>query len=126
MILRDPAYLLHLRSQPCIITGQYGDEYHSVVAAHIGTAGKGIKAPDNWALPMLNSVHQECHNKGEISTIMARASDELIRAVVKANRNVSDDVPTADLRRYMPRSDFRVALRAYAEQYYITEGKERE
>jgi hypothetical protein len=55
MILRDPAYLVHLRSLPCIVTGQYANDSESVVAAHIGTAGTGIKSPDNWALPMLNS-----------------------------------------------------------------------
>ena len=95
MILRDPAYLIHLRSQPCIITGQYGDEYESVVAAHIGTAGKGIKAPDNWALPMLNRFHQMGHNSGEISM----------------------------LRRELPDRVLRDAVRAYAEQYYLMEWK---
>lgn len=84
MILRDPAYLLHLRSQPCIITGQYGDEYHSVVAAHIGTAGKGLKSPDNWALPLSHWVHQECHQKGEISTLRRLAPDWLLRAAFRA------------------------------------------
>jgi len=97
MILRDPAYLLHLRSQPCIITGQYGDEYHSVVAAHIGTAGKGIKAPDNWALPLSQSLHVLGHQKGEISMFRRELPDQVLRD----------------------------ALRAYAEQYYITEWKER-
>lgn len=84
MILRDPAYLLYLRSQPCIITGQYANDNESVVAAHIGTAGKGVKSPDDWALPLSHWVHQECHQKGEISTLRRLSPDWLLRAAFRA------------------------------------------
>ena len=93
MILRDPAYLVHLRSLPCIITGQRGTDYESVVAAHIGTAGTGIKSPDNWALPLCNRLHQIGHNSGEISMFRREVPDWLLRD----------------------------ALRAYAEQFYEKE-----
>ncbi len=83
-ILRDPAYLKWLREEPCIISGTRADASESVVAAHIGTAGKGIKAHDYWALPMLNSVHQRCHNEGEITVLRMTSSDSLIRMAFRA------------------------------------------
>jgi len=96
MILRDPAYLVHLRSLPCIVTNTLGHDYESVVPMHIGTAGKGIKAPDNWALPILDRFHQNGHGRGEITMLRREIPDRLLRD----------------------------ALRAYAEQFYIREWKE--
>lgn len=83
LILRDPAYLVHLRSQPCIITGMYGDDHHSVVAAHIGTAGTGIKSPDNWAVPLAHDLHMLAHQKGEISMFREHMPDDLLREAVR-------------------------------------------
>ena len=84
MIIRDPAYLRYLRTQRCIITGQYGDDRMSVVPMHIGTAGKGIKSPDSQALPIIQSLHMEGHNSGEISMLRHRAPDLLMREAFRA------------------------------------------
>lgn len=94
MTLRDPAYLVHLRSQPCIITGQYGDEYCSVVAAHIGTAGTGIKAHDCWALPLSQHLHMLGHQKGEMSMFREHLPDIEFR---RALRLLGED----EYRRYL-------------------------
>ena len=83
-IHRDPAYLKWLRGEPCIISGTRANVSESVVAAHIGTMGTGIKSHDWWALPMLNSTHQRCHNEGEISVLRMEAPDWLIRAAFRA------------------------------------------
>ena len=83
MILRDPAYLVHLRSQPCIITGMYGDDHHSVVAAHIGTAGTGVKARDCWALPLSQHFHMLGHQKGEISMFREYLPDKELRRALR-------------------------------------------
>lgn len=81
--LRDRAYLDWLREQRCIFTGRYGNDFESVVPAHIGTAGKSMKSPDNEALPILDSVHKRMHQQGEIS-VLRDAPDGVIRAAFRA------------------------------------------
>jgi len=81
--LRDPAYLLWLRDQPCLISGLSATDSESVVAAHLGTGGKGIKSPDNEAIPVLNSRHQNMHVYGEVRTLRS-APDWLIRDAFRA------------------------------------------
>lgn len=64
-ILRDSSWLARIKRQevPCAITGRCGDENDHVVPAHIGTAGKGIKSPDNEVIPMLSVLHQASHGQ---------------------------------------------------------------
>jgi len=83
MILRDRKYLDYLRTQSCLFTGAFGTDYETVDPAHIGTAGKGIKSPDNEAIPLLHSIHVRMH-KGEISAIRELAPDWLIREAFRA------------------------------------------
>ena len=83
-VLRDRRYLDWLREQPCIITGLCGSEQNSVDPAHIGTLGKGIKSPDNEALPLAHSLHLLAHQRGEISMFREKAPDWLIRAALRA------------------------------------------
>lgn len=66
---RDPAYLKRIANQKlrCAITGQYGDENNHIVPAHIGTAGKGLKSPDNEVIPMRSDLHQLSHQMGDVS-----------------------------------------------------------
>jgi hypothetical protein len=80
---RDPAWLRELRNRPCLFTGQLANDQESVVPAHIGTAGKGVKAHDYWAIPVTNSVHQRMHNEGEI-TVLRQAPADVIRAAFRA------------------------------------------
>ena len=82
-IVSDPAWIRHLRSQPCVITGQVATEFESVVPVHIGTAGKAIKN-DAEALPILSSVHGRMHQEGEISTLRELAPNWLIREAFRA------------------------------------------
>mgnify|MGYP003624506636 CR=1 len=82
--LRDKKYLLWLRTQACVITGQYTSDDESVVAMHIGTAGRGLKSGDDEALPVCNSLHQEGHQRGEVSMLRGHAPDWLIRAMARA------------------------------------------
>jgi len=82
-MLRDRAYLLFLRDQPCIFTGRKGSDAESVVPAHIGSGGKGMKSPDNEALPVLNSIHQKMHGIGEI-TVFRAAPGWLLRKAFRA------------------------------------------
>ena len=82
--LRDPAYLLAIRDMPCVFTGLRTNDRESVVPAHIGTAGKGMKSPDNEILPVLNSFHQSMHADGEISVLRQFAPDYVIRAAFRA------------------------------------------
>lgn len=83
-MLRDRAYLDWLRTQPCILTGFRATEYEGVDPAHIGTAGKGLKSPDNEALPIRHSLHREAHQSGEISVLRREAPDWLLRAAFRA------------------------------------------
>lgn len=83
-MIRDRKYLDYLRTQPCIITGLRGTEDDPVEAAHIGTAGKGLKSSDNEALPLCHSIHAECHQKGEMSTLRRLVPDWLLREALRA------------------------------------------
>lgn len=82
--LRDRAYLDFLRTQPCICTGSYGNDFLGVDPAHIGTAGKGIKSPDNEALPLRHDCHRLAHNMGEISFLRMHLPDDVLRAALRA------------------------------------------
>lgn len=83
-ILRDRAYLTALRDMPCILTGQYGTDNDAVDPCHIGTAGKGMKSPDNEVLPILHSLHVKGHQSGEVSMLREHAPDWLLRAMARA------------------------------------------
>jgi hypothetical protein len=78
--LRDRAYLDWLRDQPCLLTGVRGESE----PAHIGTAGKGIKSPDNEAIPLHYELHRKAHQHGEISMLRERAPDDVLRAAFRA------------------------------------------
>lgn len=81
-ILRDPDYLEALRGEPCLFTGLRANENESIVPAHIGTAGKGIKSPDDEAIPASDSLHKAMH-RGEI-TVFRNAPDYVLRAAFRA------------------------------------------
>jgi len=83
-ILRDKAYLLYLRDEPCLFTGIRGSGQESVVAAHIGTAGKGIKSPDDEVLPLADHIHKRMHQRGEVSTIRELAPSDVLLKMAKA------------------------------------------
>ncbi len=82
--LRDRAYLDWLHDQRCIITGQYGNSGETVDPMHIGVAGKGMKSPDNEALPVLHRFHADGHNHGEISMLREAIPDDVLAAALKA------------------------------------------
>lgn len=83
-MLRDRAYLDHLRGERCIVTGLRGREHDPVEPCHIGTAGKGIKSPDNEALPLCHSIHARCHQRGEMSTLREMLPDVVLRTALRA------------------------------------------
>lgn len=82
-VVIDPAWRRALRDQRCVFTGRVSTETESVVGAHIGTHGRGIKTDDNM-LPMLDSIHQEMHQRGEITVIRERAPNWLLREMARA------------------------------------------
>jgi len=77
--LRDRKWLDHLRTTRCVLTGRAGDDYETVDPMHIGTAGKGLKSPDNEAIPVIHSLHSKGHARGEMSMLREHAPDWLIR-----------------------------------------------
>ncbi len=81
---RNRKYLDWLRTQRCLITGRYADESEAVDPCHIGTAGRGVKSPDNECLPLIHWVHQEMHQRGEIKVLRELAPDWLIREMARA------------------------------------------
>jgi len=83
MAVDDPKYLKWLRTQPCILTGDEGTEYLSVVPMHIGTHGKGKKTDDE-ALPCRADLHTGGHQTGEISMLRREAPDDLLRDAFRA------------------------------------------
>lgn len=83
-MIRDRKYLDWLHDQPCILTGHYSDDNETVDAAHIGTAGKGLKSSDDEALPICHSLHVRGHQHGEVSMLREFAPDWLIREAFRA------------------------------------------
>jgi len=61
LILRDREYLEWLKGERCIVTGSLSRYDDAIDPAHIGTAGRGIKSPDDEVLPMLHSEHMKSH-----------------------------------------------------------------
>ena len=82
--VRDRKWLDHLRTERCIITGRHAQPNDAVDPCHVGTAGKGIKSGDDEALPILHSVHVQCHGDGEISTLRQCLPDDVLRAALRA------------------------------------------
>ncbi len=64
-VFRDRAWMDAIASQEirCAVTGRKGREGDWIVPAHVGTAGKGIKSPDNEVIPMLDSLHRRSHSQ---------------------------------------------------------------
>jgi hypothetical protein len=83
-LIRNRKYLDSLRSERCIVTGRFGSDHEAVDPAHIGTAGKGLKSSDDETLPLLHSIHLECHQKGEISVLREKLPDHILRAALRA------------------------------------------
>lgn len=79
----DREYLDWLRDQPCILTGQRGNAWCSVVPMHIGTHGKSIKSDDE-ALPARADLHSEGHQSGEISMLRKMLPDDVLRNALRA------------------------------------------
>ncbi len=84
MILRDPAYLVSLREERCLITGRRADSECSVVPSHVGTLGKSLKTPDHEAIPIRADMHHLLHNMGEPSFYRAHLRDDVLVAAVRA------------------------------------------
>lgn len=60
---RDRAYLNHVRTLPCIVSGHKGDD---VDPAHLGVLGRGMKQHDYHVLPLTHRLHMEAHGTGEV------------------------------------------------------------
>lgn len=83
-IVRDQAWLDHLKGERCIITGLRGNDYEGVDPAHIGTLGRGIKSSDDEVLPILHRYHSKGHNAGEITMFRQNLPDDVLRAALRA------------------------------------------
>lgn len=83
-IVRDQAWLDHLETERCLITGEFGTEYEGVDPAHIGTLGKGIKRSDDEVLPILHRFHSRGHNAGEVSMFRRELPDVILREALRA------------------------------------------
>jgi len=59
---RDKAHLAYVRLQICAVVGN--DCGGVTEAAHIGVAGKGIKASDFLTVPLCTKHHIESHGAG--------------------------------------------------------------
>lgn len=72
-VVRDREYLDSFRDAKCILTNQYGNEYVSVVGAHIrlggdaGSGGTSYKPSDDRVLPLLKHLHDEQGVVGELT-----------------------------------------------------------
>lgn len=83
-ILRDRAYLDFLKTERCILTGMTGSDFDAIDPMHIGTAGRGMKSPDDEVLPVIHSLHVQAHSYGEITMLRHNAPDDVLRAAFRA------------------------------------------
>lgn len=125
--LRDRRYLDYLRTRPCVCTGRVASETMAVDPAHLGTAGKGLKAPDDEAVPLLHSMHQLCHQVGEAFIlrgrlrpwVVARAEHAYFRNLAERGLQHGDLIATR-MRDTWSDADFMAALRCLAREEYQT------
>ena len=82
--VRDKAYILWLRQQPCVITGLRTSANETVDPMHIGTAGKGIKSGDDEVLPVIHHYHALAHQGGELTMFRKWLPDDVLRAALRA------------------------------------------
>jgi hypothetical protein len=82
--LRDRDYLDYLKTETCILSGVGATESLAIDPAHIGTAGKGLKSPDNEALPIRHDIHAAMHQRGEMTVFRKMAPDWLLRVAFRA------------------------------------------
>ena len=69
-VTRDKAYLSHIRTLPCLVTGREGSEHEPVVPAHFRTGtngGTGLKPSDFFVLPLSNTEHGIQHSMPELT-----------------------------------------------------------
>ena len=78
-IVRDPKYLLWLRTQRCVLCGRYASPTHDVVPMHKG-GGMGIKGSDHDALPGCTKCHAWEHNGAGTFWAMVEVNSGLDRA----------------------------------------------
>lgn len=84
-IIRDRKYLDWLRDQRCLITGKTTAAHKEPIdPVHIGTAGKGLKASDDEALPISHSIHALMHLHGEMTTLRQLLPDDVLRSALRA------------------------------------------
>lgn len=63
----DPDYIKWVCTQDCVICGEPGYSDNQIVPHHIKgighLSGAGLKAGDNWAMPMHVFCHNHWHNR---------------------------------------------------------------
>ncbi|HYF56836.1 MAG TPA: hypothetical protein VEA41_21485 [Salinarimonas sp.] len=83
-IIRDQDWLDHLKTERCILTGLYGNDYEGIDPAHIGTLGRGIKSSDDEVLPILHKFHALQPSMGEMTMWRTHLPDDVLRDALKA------------------------------------------
>ncbi len=59
---RNKKYLKWVKTLPCCICHTPADDSHHVIGiGHL--SGMGMKAPDNYAMPLCRGCHTDMHNK---------------------------------------------------------------
>lgn len=82
--LRDRAYLDHLRTERCIISGLPASPRETVDPAHVGKGGIGLKIGDDCALPILHHYHAKQDEIGEASMYRTFLPDDVLMAALRA------------------------------------------
>lgn len=75
---RNRAYLNHVRTLPCIISGHRGEDVDPAHIRRLGGGGLSVKPPDNCVLPLKNELHRLQHNIGEKRFWREQITDALL------------------------------------------------
>lgn len=84
-IVRDKAYLKHVRSLPCVITGRMGEDIDPSHIRHGLGGGMGLKPSDDLTLPLAHELHAASHSgEGEVDFWLSNTGSFLLMRALKA------------------------------------------
>lgn len=91
-LVRDKAYLKHVRGLPCVVTGRMGDDIDPAHIRYGLGGGMGMKPGDDVVLPLSHNEHERQHRfGGEVDfwlSSIGKNPDLLMRALKAYAREI--------------------------------------
>jgi hypothetical protein len=75
--IRDKAYLIYVRSFPCLVCKQPAGAAHHILFAQ--PRARGMKVGDNWTIPLCHQHHEGVHHYGNEKAHWARVGVDVMK-----------------------------------------------